>query len=171
MEYAPCHGLDDVPAPSRYWRRATDYMIQRIQDKTPTIFMPIVGIPGAARKYYRMRSVTAVRRWDEGYHYYHHCNDEHDIVVFRKLHTKVIKFVLDKEEGEEVCLHVQNAFTGEVDDTIVVTKDKTLKFALEMARDKLHAKGLISEPTGVKHACLSKPNTTIKTMLKKQRLQ
>jgi hypothetical protein len=164
MEYAPCHGLEDVPAPTGYWRKATDYMIQRIQDKTRAIFMPIVGIAGASRKYLR-------KDGKEGFHYFMHCKDEDDIIVFRNLHTKVIKFVVDRVEGEEVFLNVENAFTGHVDDNIVVMKDKTLKFALGLARDKLHARGVISEPTGVKHACLSKPNTTIKTMLKTKRLQ
>ena len=86
MEYAPCHNVEDVPAPTGYWRTATDYMIKRIQDKSVVIFMPIVGIPGASRKYYRNRSQDGVRRAEEGFYYFKHCKDEDDIIVQAAAH-------------------------------------------------------------------------------------
>ena len=80
MEYVPCHGTADIPSPSAWWRKATDYMIKRIEDKSPVLYVPLEGMSGAGRKYFRIRSTEANQRWEDGFHYFVHCKDNDDIL-------------------------------------------------------------------------------------------
>ena len=150
MEYAPCHNTSDVPNPSMYWRKATDIMITRIKSKTNVLFVPVQDMSGVSRKYFRDCSDAAKIRRADGVHYYVHCRENDDMLCFKTLHDKVIDFVVEKTELDDVHLQVCNAFTATLDCNIVVKKSATLKTAVCEAKDLLTRMGKLSAPTKVK---------------------
>ena len=181
MEYAPCDGPQgQVPGAAAYWLKASETTVKKISERANVLWIANEGYCGSFRKFLRVRSESAKKRFDEeGISFYMHCKSngkDEEFLVFRFLADKVVELQLSTDEVAierarqqgKLAISVVNPFTSNTECNIERGESNTIRHALQLAKDELRCAGRLSSPTKVKINNLRAKNTSLKTLFKKK---